>query len=356
MKLRTTKVEIDNITVAFGAMTVPENLSLTIPTGAFFTLLGPSGCGKTTLLRVIAGFTEPKKGNVRFGAQDMTHVVPHKRNTGLVFQDYALFPHHSVFENVAYGLRARDVDAKTIKDKVNTYLDRVGLLSFAERAPSEPSGGQRQRVALARSLVIEPTVLLMDEPLSALDANLHQEMRLFLSEIQREVGVTTVFVTHDQEEALAMSDVIALMRDGAIEQMADPHTLHNRPKTARVASFVGAANLLPITVRGLEGDVAHCELFGTPLTVASNGMDRGADVKLCVHHHEARLAPAGETAFEAVVKTSAFLGGQVSYEVELAQGETLSITQTTGFSAPEFARGDKVSVALSSDCCLVSAS
>ena len=231
----------------------------------------------------------------------------------------------------------------------------MGLLSFAERAPSELSGGQRQRVALARSLVIEPTVLLMDEPLSALDANLRQEMRMFLSEIQREVGVTTVFVTHDQEEALAMSDVIALMRDGAIEQMADPHTLHNRPKTAHVASFVGAANLLPVKVLGVEGEAAHCELFGSKIDVAANGFGSSDAVQLCVHHHEAKLSSPGDGAFDATVKTSAFLGGQVVYEVALASGTTLSITQTTGFSAPEFNRGDTVGVMLSSDCCLVAA-
>ena len=347
------QVDFQKITVSFGIVTVLENLSLTIPSGQFFTLLGPSGCGKTTLLRAIAGFVTPKSGHVRFDERDMTHVVPHKRNTGLVFQDYALFPHQSVFDNVAYGLRARKVSESEISKKVTSHLERVGLGAFSQRAPSDLSGGQRQRVALARALVIEPEVLLMDEPLSALDANLRQEMRLFLSEIQREVGVTTVFVTHDQDEALAMSDQIALMRNGKIEQMSGPHELHYRPKTVHAAGFVGAANLLSVDVKDINGDDAVCELLGMTLRVNSNGCGKDDPVKLCVHHQEATLSDASQDGLKGIVKSAAFLGGQTSYEIELLSKEIVKVTQSTGFGAPHHDRGAEVSVRISENCCLV---
>ena len=351
-----TDVIIDDVSVAFGKARVLENLSLKIPSGSFFTLLGPSGCGKTTLLRVIAGFLIPQSGRVRFAERDVTTLPPHRRNTGLVFQDYALFPHKSVFENVAYGLRARNVNETTIKEKVRTYLGRVGLADFAKRAPSALSGGQRQRVALARSLVIDPDVLLMDEPLSALDANLRQEMRLFLGEIQREFGVTTVFVTHDQDEALAMSDQIALMQSGQIEQMASPTELHHQPRTVSVASFVGAANLLSAKVLSVSGDVAACELLGQKVEVAANGLQPTDPVKLCAHHQEASILAANGAAMSGLpgkVRTKSFLGGHSRYEVILASGENMTITQSTGFGTPQFEAGTDVVVQLSDNCCLV---
>ncbi|MFC6761665.1 ABC transporter ATP-binding protein [Sulfitobacter porphyrae] len=215
-----------------------------IADGTFFTLLGPSGCGKTTLLRIVAGFVSPTSGQVTFGKDDMTFVPPHRRGVGMVFQDYALFPDKTVFDNVAYGLRARHVAAKTIRSKVPEYLERVGLDGFADRLPSEMSGGQRQRVALARALVIEPRVLLMDEPLSNLDASLRVQMRDVIRTLQQETRTTTIFVTHDQEEALAMSDEIAVMKNGRIVQCGAPEEVYRSPETAYVSSFVGAANLL----------------------------------------------------------------------------------------------------------------
>lgn len=351
-----TQVDFDELTVSFGSFTVLEGLSLTIPSGEFFTILGPSGCGKTTLLRAIAGFIVPQRGKVRFGDRDMTNVVPHKRNTGLVFQDYALFPHLSVYDNVAYGLRARKVGETEIKKKVGSHLGRVGLSSFSERAPSELSGGQRQRVALARAMVIEPEVLLMDEPLSALDANLRQEMRLFLSEIQREVGVTTVFVTHNQDEALAMSDQIALMRNGQIEQMASPLELHHRPRTVHAASFVGAANLLSVDVTDVSGDDAVCDLMGVKIRVAANGCGKSDPSKLCVHHQEVTVTSkmdANGATLPGTVTSTSFLGGNTSYDVGLENGETLKVTQSTGFGIPQFERGAEVAIRFSENCCLV---
>lgn len=348
-----TQVDFEDVSVSFGPVAVLENLSLSISSGGFFTLLGPSGCGKSTLLRAIAGFIRPDTGTVRFGARDMTHVVPHKRNTGLVFQDYALFPHQNVFDNVAYGLRARKVNEADISAKVTTYLGRMGLSKFANRATSELSGGQRQRVALARALVIEPDVLLMDEPLSALDANLRQEMRLFLSEIQREVGVTTIFVTHDQDEALSMADQIALMRNGQIEQLSTPHDLHHRPRTSYTAAFVGGANLLAVDVKDVQNETATCLILGSEFRVAANGCRPGEPVKLCVHHQEASLSNAGSDTINGTVTAVVFLGGQTSYQVALPTGEHLKVTQTTGFNSPQFANGATVSIDFSEQCCLV---
>ena len=351
-----TQVTFDDISVSFGSVSVLRGLSLSIPSGQFFTLLGPSGCGKTTVLRAIAGFILPQQGKVLFGERDMTHVVPHKRNTGLVFQDYALFPHQSVFDNVAYGLRARKQGEAEIKNKVNAYLERVGLTTFAHRAPSSLSGGQRQRVALARALVIEPEVLLMDEPLSALDANLRQEMRLFLGEIQREVGVTTVFVTHDQDEALAMSDQIALMRDGQIEQVSPPLALHHRPRTVYAASFVGAANLLSVRVDDIQGDDAICDLMGAKIRVAANGCRTTDPSKLCVHHQEVAVTATSEetgSTLRGTVRSLSFLGGNVRYDIALANGDTLTVTQSTGFGLQQFGRGSEVALRFSENCCLV---
>ena len=351
-----TQVTFDNITVSFGSVSVLQGLSLSIASGQFFTLLGPSGCGKTTVLRAIAGFIVPQQGKIRFGEKDITHVVPHKRNTGLVFQDYALFPHQSVFDNVAYGLRARKQGEAEIKTKVHAYLERVGLSALAKRSPSSLSGGQRQRVALARALVIEPEVLLMDEPLSALDANLRQEMRLFLGEIQREVGVTTVFVTHDQDEALATSDQIALIRDGQIEQVSPPLELHHRPRSVYAASFVGAANLLSVTVDEIQGEAAICDLMGVKIRVAANGCRPSDPAKLCVHHQEvavtARAEPNGQT-LAGTVRSVSFLGGNTRYDIVLANGATLTVTQSTGFGLQQFERGAEVALRFSDNCCLV---
>lgn len=215
-------IEIRDLVVGYGTQPVIDRLSLTIENGALFTLLGPSGCGKTTLLRTIAGFIPVRSGSLRFGARDVTALPAHQRDIGIVFQDYALFPDKSVFDNVAYGLRARKKDAATIRATVGEYLERVGLSAFAERMPAALSGGQRQRVALARALAIKPTVLLMDEPLSNLDAKLRVQVRETIADLQREIGITTVFVTHDQEEALAMSDRIGLMRLGKLEQEVRP--------------------------------------------------------------------------------------------------------------------------------------
>jgi iron(III) transport system ATP-binding protein len=240
------KISISRLTKAFDQQIILNNLSLEIADGSFFTLLGPSGCGKTTLLRCIAGFNEPDAGRILFDADDMTSVPVHQRDIGMVFQDYALFPDKTVFENVAYGLRARKINTAEVERRVREVLDKVDLQALEQRHPAQLSGGQRQRVALARALVIKPRVLLMDEPLSNLDAKLRLSMRQMIRSLQREEKITTVFVTHDQEEALAMSDMIAVMQKGSIAQMGVPEALYAEPLSEYVADFIGSANVFPV--------------------------------------------------------------------------------------------------------------
>lgn len=239
-------ITIEGLTKRFEQQVVLQDLNLTIAEGSFFTLLGPSGCGKTTLLRCIAGFCEPEAGRILFDLDDITRIPAHQRNIGMVFQDYALFPDKTVLNNVAYGLKARKLSRDEVATRTLEALDLVGLRPFADRYPAQLSGGQRQRVALARALVIKPRVLLMDEPLSNLDTKLRQSMREVIRDLQRQARITTVFVTHDQEEALALSDQVAVMQNGRIAQMGEPESLYALPETAYVADFVGSANLLAV--------------------------------------------------------------------------------------------------------------
>ncbi|MEH7886391.1 ABC transporter ATP-binding protein [Bacillus sp. JJ1609] len=241
-------INIENVQKAFGKVIAVDHLNLEIKDGEFFTFLGPSGCGKTTTLRMIAGFYYPTKGVVRFGDKDMTRVPPEKRNTGMVFQNYALFPHMTVFENVAFGLRVRKIASGELKARVQDVLRKVRLDQYAERQVSQLSGGQQQRVALARALVIEPEILLLDEPLSNLDAKLRDEMRAEILRLQKDYKITTIYVTHDQAEALSMSDRIAVFNFGVCHQVGTPSEIYNEPANDFVASFIGEINLLPVKV------------------------------------------------------------------------------------------------------------
>ncbi|MEH7442666.1 ABC transporter ATP-binding protein [Bacillus sp. JJ1122] len=245
-------INIENVQKAFGKVIAVDHLNLEIKDGEFFTFLGPSGCGKTTTLRMIAGFYYPTKGVVRFGDKDMTRVPPEKRNTGMVFQNYALFPHMTVFENVAFGLRVRKIASGELKARVQDVLRKVRLEQYAERQVSQLSGGQQQRVALARALVIEPEILLLDEPLSNLDAKLRDEMRAEILRLQKEYKITTIYVTHDQAEALSMSDRIAVFNFGVCHQVGTPSEIYNEPANDFVASFIGEINLLPVKVDGVD--------------------------------------------------------------------------------------------------------
>ena len=244
-------VTLNNIVKRFGTLTAVHPTTLEIPEGAFLTLLGPSGCGKTTNLRMIAGLLDPTEGEILIGGKRVNDVPIHKRNLGLVFQNYALFPHKTVADNVAFGLKYRNIPKSEIPAKVQAALDLVQLPHVGDRYPKELSGGQQQRIALARAIVIEPDVLLLDEPLSALDANLREDMRVELKRIQERIGVTTVFVTHDQSEALALSDLIVVMSEGRVEQVGKPEEVYNTPASEFVANFLGASNILTAKCTGM---------------------------------------------------------------------------------------------------------
>ncbi|MBR0657983.1 ABC transporter ATP-binding protein [Neoroseomonas oryzicola] len=316
---------IDGLAVAYGGQRVIENLSLTIEQGCFFTLLGPSGCGKTTLLRTIAGFIQAAEGRLLFGGSDVTRLPPHRRNIGMVFQDYALFPDKTVFDNVAYGLRARRVDEATIRRKVAQSLDHVGLGHLAARHPAALSGGQRQRVALARALVIEPQLLLMDEPLSNLDAKLRVQVREVITELQREAGITTIFVTHDQDEALAMSDRIGVMNRGRLEQVGPPSAIYREPATGYVADFVGAANLVKVTLPAAAAiGPVMVPLPGGVVTARAPATVPAGHALLVARPEEISLTRDGE-GLTGTVRRRQYLGGRTTYKVELPEGLTLAV-------------------------------
>jgi spermidine/putrescine ABC transporter ATP-binding subunit len=320
-------------------------LSLDVRQGEFLTLLGPSGCGKTTTLRMIAGFAEPDGGRVWLHGEDITELPPDRRNIGMVYQQYALFPHMSVFENVAFGLRVRKLPAQEIRSRVEAALERVRLQDLARRLPRTLSGGQQQRVALARALVIEPTVLLLDEPLSNLDAKLRREMQLELRRLQHELAVTTIYVTHDQAEALALSDRIAVMNAGRVEQVDGPATVYHRPLTAFVAGFVGQTNLLSGTVvSGTDdGNEVRVEPDWTLSTSGAFRVGVGARVLVVVrpeavalHESPVDNAPRGE------VLDVVYGGASIQYRVMLPGSITVLVEQPNPGMRPRFRPGSIV--------------
>jgi len=287
-----------------GKVVAVDDVTLDIAAGEFFSLLGPSGCGKTTSLRMIAGFEMPDSGRVHVGGQDITDVPVHRRDMGMVFQSYALFPHRTVAQNVAFGLRMRALPRPEIERRVAAALAQVALTGLEDRRPGQLSGGQQQRVALARALVIEPRVLLCDEPLGALDRKLRQQMQFELKELQRRLGVTLVFVTHDQEEALAMSDRIAVMNHGRVEQVGAPTEIYERPRTRFVADFIGEINIL------------------------EDGKPRA------LRPEKIRLVPPGEARVAGVVETANFLGGATLYRVQAAGRTWLARETHAGERSP----------------------
>jgi spermidine/putrescine transport system ATP-binding protein len=298
------EVGLYGVTKRFGATVAVDNVTIEVARGEFFSLLGPSGCGKTTSLRMIAGFEEPEEGRVVLTGQDIVGVPPFKRNVNTVFQSYALFPHLTVADNVAFGLRRKKIPKGDIKDRVKRYLDLVQLPGYDERRPSQLSGGQQQRVALARALVNEPAVLLLDEPLGALDLKLRKQMQLELMRIQREVGVTFIYVTHDQEEALVMSDRIAVMSQGKVEQIGFPEDIYERPATRFVAGFIGTSNIVEAEVIGRVGE--FLEVASAPgdrlLVRAPDGRSVSVGEKLAftVRPEKLRVATADEQVAEQV--------------------------------------------------------
>ncbi len=302
-------VELQGVSKRFGDLTAVEQLSLDLAGGEFFTLLGPSGCGKTTTLRMIAGFERPDEGEIRIEGADVAGLPPHRRPTNTVFQSYALFPHLSVRDNVAFGLKRKKVPKEEIGRRVEAELERVGLAAEANRRPAQLSGGQQQRVALARALVNLPKVLLLDEPLGALDLKLRKGLQVELKRIQREVGITFVYVTHDQEEALTMSDRIAVMNRGRVEQVGSPEDVYERPATTFVAGFIGVSNLLPVG-EGRYAVVRPEKLRVETLEPGVSGDGVGA----------AAAASNGVTRVEGVVESSLYLGTSTQIAVDLGEG------------------------------------
>jgi spermidine/putrescine transport system ATP-binding protein len=316
-------VELRGITKRFDELVAVRDLQLEIGRGEFFTLLGPSGCGKTTTLRVVAGFEEPSAGSVLIDGADVAGLPPYRRPTNTVFQSYALFPHLNVRENVAFGLHRKKVPRAEISRRVAAELDRVGLAQEVNRRPNQLSGGQQQRVALARALVNYPKVLLLDEPLGALDLKLRKGLQLELKRIQREVGITFLYVTHDQEEALTMSDRIAVMNDGRIEQLGSAEDVYERPRTTFVAGFIGVSNLMPGVVVSANGDSGSVRLdSGVEVTTAVDGLAPGDRCYAVVRPEKLRIVPAdGPTdgpAVDGVVESSVFLGTSTQIVVRLA--------------------------------------
>jgi len=321
-------VVLHSLVKRFGTTTAVDNLSLEIESGSFTTILGPSGCGKTTTLRMLAGFLNPDEGDILVNGVSVKNTPPNKRPTSIVFQDYAVFPHMTVFQNVAYGLRAQRVKKEEINERVSSVLDLLGMKGLGGRYANELSGGQQQRVALARSLVLRPEVLLMDEPLSNLDAKLRASVSHELKQLQKHVGITTIYVTHDQTEALSMSDKIAIMKDGKLEQYASPQEVYYNPATPFVAGFMGQANFIDGIVEDKTEDSYMLKLGGHILRVATQGqpkLNKNQKVKIMIRPEALRIVDA-DTGITGAIQDRMFYGTTVKYWVTLNQ-ESVIVNQ-----------------------------
>jgi spermidine/putrescine transport system ATP-binding protein len=342
----TAAVELEKVTKRFGEFTAVDALDLTVGQGEFFSLLGPSGCGKTTTLRLIAGFETPTEGAVRLDGEDVAKVPPYRRHVNTVFQSYALFDHLCVEDNVAFGLRRQKVPKAEVGRRVAEALELVALHERARSRPHQLSGGQRQRVALARALVNRPSVLLLDEPLGALDLQLRKQMQIELKRIQREVGITFIYVTHDQEEALAMSDRIAVMHDGVVQQLGPPEEIYEQPVKAFVAGFIGISNLLPAKVEDGGVRLATGGLISAPVP---DGLPEGTEVQLSIRPEKLWIDELedGMAAVEGVVAERVYLGTTTQLIVELAPGSRLvALEQNTSRARADdrWELGDRVRV------------
>ena len=353
---KATKVRLINLWKKFGEVEAVKDVNLTIEGGDFFTFLGPSGCGKTTILRMIAGFTRPDQGKIFFDEVEVKDVPPWERNVGLVFQNYALWPHLSVFENVAFGLKERSFPKSIVQEKTNQALSMVNLEGLGKRRPSELSGGQQQRVALARTLVIEPRLLLLDEPLSNLDAKLRIQMRHELVRIQRDLGITSIYVTHDQEEALTLSTRIAVMSKGNVVQVGTPKEIYENPKSQEVADFVGTSNFFRAQVIEEVGDWVRVRTEeGFLLRVGGQegvSLDIGSNLLLNIRPESLQIfysheIPSDENRIEGVVKTSAYLGSLVQYEVEVTKGKRVKVNLVNPRKKALLKEGERVSLTFS---------
>ncbi|HET8653663.1 MAG TPA: ABC transporter ATP-binding protein [Gaiellaceae bacterium] len=344
-------VRLDRVTKRFEGVVAVDGLSLEIPRGSFFALLGPSGCGKTTTLRMIGGFEEPDDGAIYLAGEPVTGLPPYKRDVNTVFQSYALFPHLTIFENVAFGLRRRRVDRRQLGGRVREILALVDLAGVEQRKPRQLSGGQQQRVALARALVNNPQVLLLDEPLGALDLKLRKQMQLELKRIQHEMGITFIHVTHDQEEAMTMADAIAVMNRGHIEQLGPPDELYERPQTSFVARFLGASNLL---VGAVEDSTSVRLASGAVLRVTEPLPPRGTAVAVGIRPEKLRLdADGGLNRLSGTVAELSYVGVATQYIVETADGSLTVYVQNTEPGAHPVQPGAQVALSFGPDSAFV---
>ncbi len=320
------EVKLVDLVKRFGDFQAVAGINLDMPQGEFFSLLGPSGCGKTTTLRMIAGFERPSEGQILLDGVDMAQTPPHKRNVNTVFQNYALFPHLSVEENVGFGLRYKSVTKKETKAKVGDALELVALTGFEKRRPNQLSGGQQQRVALARALILNPAVLLLDEPLGALDAKLRKRLQIELKALQEEVGITFIYVTHDQEEALTMSDRIAVMSQGRVEQVGPPKQIYEEPATAYVADFLGVSNLMEATAGGPTGGGCAVKLGDFDLVAGQGENDSRGACKITIRPERVQLQEqgvTGENVIPAMVERVVYVGSVLQVIVNLAPGQRI---------------------------------
>jgi spermidine/putrescine transport system ATP-binding protein len=351
-------VRLVDVVKKFGETVAVDSINLEVRDGEFFSLLGPSGCGKTTTLRMIGGFEEPTSGLIELQGQDVTWLPPFKRNVNTVFQNYALFPHLTIFENVAFGLRRKGLKGPAVKGRVTDMLKLVELPGFENRKPNQISGGQAQRVALARALINRPAVLLLDEPLGALDLKLRKQMQVELKRIQQEVGITFIYVTHDQEEAMTMSDRIAVMNRGRYEQLDNPEVLYERPATRFVAGFLGVSNLLPATIVGNDGSYASAKLADeTTIRIPAGLVDGHAVVRIGIRPEKIRMrettedGPSGHNRLTGVVRDASYIGVSTQYLVE-SRGGTLMVYEQNverATRAELWSRGDQVQLTWSPD-------
>lgn len=341
-------LELVGIKKRFPGFTAIEQVDLTIPAGSFFALLGPSGCGKTTTLRLVAGLEDPSDGRIIIGGKDVTELKPHKRPVNTVFQSYALFPHMTILENVAFGLRRRKIGSPV--EKAHEALKLVELDHMADRKPAQLSGGQQQRVALARAVVNRPALLLLDEPLGALDLKLRRQMQQELKQIQQEVGLTFLHVTHDQEEAMTMADTVAVMNKGRIEQMGAPEALYELPKTVFVANFLGQSNLFAVKVAGSTDSVLHTDLNGSRISLLRSRSERDAgDITVGVRPEKLRLhseAPAVDAGVNVVgpgrITDVSFIGVSTQYSVEVPGAGEVQVFAQNVDAGPAAREGDEV--------------
>ena len=337
---------LSHLTKSYGDFTAVNDLSLTIPKGSFFALLGPSGCGKTTTLRMIAGLEEPTQGTISLGVTDITDTKPYQRPINTVFQNYALFPHLTIFENIAFGLRRRGI--KDVDEAVNKALNLVELPHLAQRKPTQLSGGQQQRIALARAIVNRPALLLLDEPLGALDLKLRRQMQIELKWIQKEVGITFVHVTHDQEEAMTMADTIAVMNEGEIEQMGSPADLYDNPETAFVANFLGQSNLIKGRIEGTDGDNLVVDLYGQKIGMPKNrshAVDNSIYAGIRPEKFRISLVGTptrGNTLTGGRIEDVSYIGVSTQYQVMMPWGQEVMVFEQNDDGVAPFDKGDEV--------------